>query len=101
MFNRFKNHNKKIFSENNDNDFQQFIYILGYVTLILVLLFGTISILDLGGTALFRSHNTDPKIGTVWIGGINSNASEKCYGSNLIVSDGNGLSTVKEAQVCK
>ena len=54
-----------------------------------------------GGTALWRSHNTDPRIGTVWTGGIFSDVSEKCYGVNLIINDGNGLATINNAVECK
>ena len=57
--------------------------------------------LDAAGTARWRSHNTDPKIGTVWTAGTFSSAREKCYGTNLIVTDGNGLATIANAEVCK
>ena len=96
----------KYFKKNINEDWEDY-FLDSFTRLILIIVsivftfVITTELLILGGTALFRSHNTNPKIGTVWTGGITSGASEKCYGPNLIVTDGNGLSTIDNAQVCK
>ena len=69
--------------------------------LMVALIIGAVAGGIAGGTALWRSHNTDPRIGTVWTGGIFSTVSEKCYGVNLIINDGNGLATINNAVECQ
>ena len=70
------------------------------VILLVVLVGGATAGALAGGTALWRSHNTDPRIGTVWTGGTFSSAREKCYGINLIVTDDNGLAAINNAPQC-
>lgn len=53
-----------------------------------------------GGTALWRSDNTDPKVGAVWVGGTFSNTAKKCVDSNLVIENGNGIAVVKDAPEC-
>lgn len=53
------------------------------------------------GTVEFRSHNTNPKTGVVYTGGIWSSTNEKCYGTNLILDNGQGLAVVPKAEECR
>ena len=69
--------------------------------LFVVIAIGLIAGFFAGGTAIWRSHNTDPRVGTVWTGGTFSNTSEKCYGTNLIVTNDNGLAVINYAPECK
>ena len=100
MLKNFVSRYKKVVSFDNDNEFQAVKYLISTMLIGIILLIYSITGINILGTALFRSHNTNPRIGTVWLGGITSDTREKCYGPNLIVTQGSGISTIKDSQVC-
>lgn len=80
-----------------DNVFRFILGVLIITGIIVGLILGGMAL----GTITFRSHNTNPKTGVVYTGGIWSDTNEKCYGGNLILDNGYGLATIANAQECR